>query len=227
MSHAERSWSTTTFHFTAAAEVLRGVGARVRLRVEREGRWFEGEGGVVRVVPPLVARIGAGCAGVEEYLAGVPERLGRHLVVLMQAGAVSLGLFDGGEEVETKSFRRYVVRGSGKAQPKHLEQKGKSRYGSRLRLQNATRLLEETNERLVAWHREYGEWETIFASCPVRLWPSLWEVEPRPPFAREREVVRIPKDLPRPTTELLLRTYRGCQWGRIEWRDGEAGTSST
>jgi hypothetical protein len=83
-------------------------------------------------------------------------------------------------------------------------------------LQNATRLLEETNEKLLEWRREIGDWETVFVSCPVKLWPTLWEVEPRPPFEREREVVRIPRDVPRPTTDVLLRTYRSLLWGRVE-----------
>ena len=40
----------------------------------------------------------------------------------------------GEELVRHKVFKRYVVRGRGRAQPTHLKSKGKSRYGSRLRL---------------------------------------------------------------------------------------------
>jgi Bacteroidetes VLRF1 release factor len=210
-----------TFHWTTIAQTLRALDLDQRLYLERDGRWFESADRSTRVVVPLVAPIPSGCRGVDEYLAAVPVVLGRHLVILMQAGAVALGVFDLGEVVATKAFKRYVVRGTGRAQPTHLATKGKSRYGSRLRLQNATRLLEETNEKLGEWRREIGDWEAIFVSCPVKLWPSLWEVEPAPPFERDRKVVRIPKDLPRPTTEVLLRTYRGLLWGRVErTRDG-------
>ena len=45
---------------------------------------------------------------------------------------------DDGEIVHTKSIKKYVVRGRGRAQPTHLATKGKSRYGSRLRLQKAS-----------------------------------------------------------------------------------------
>jgi hypothetical protein len=211
-----------TFRLGDLAATLRELDAASALRVEESGRWFESADRATRVVVPLVAPIPAGCRSVDDYLASVPTVLGRHLVVLMQAGAVALGVFDLGEEVATKSFKRYVVRGTGRSQPTHLATKGKSRYGSRLRLQNATRLLEETNEKLGEWRRHIGDWETIFVSCPVKLWPTLWEVEPPPPFERERSVVRIPKDLPRPTTDVLLRTYRGLLWGRIERSGGRA-----
>jgi hypothetical protein len=221
-THAQRAMPAATFHWTTIAETLRALDLEQRLYLERDGRWFETADRSTRVVVPLVAPIPAGCRSVDDYLAAVPAVLGRHLVVLMQAGAVALGVFDLGEEVATKSFKRYVVRGTGRSQPTHLATKGKSRYGSRLRLQNATRLLEETNEKLGEWRREIGDWETIFVSCPVKLWPTLWEVEPAPPFERERAVVRIPKDLPRPTTDVLLRTYRGLLWGRIERSGGRA-----
>ncbi|MHC4895013.1 MAG: hypothetical protein ACYTFV_17045, partial [Planctomycetota bacterium] len=90
-------------------------------------------------------------------------------------------------------------------------------YGSRLRLQNAKALLEETNEKLRDWEAEFGPHERLFTQAPVRLWPELFEVEPPPPFPKDAERTSIPRDLPRPTTELLLRVVKGLQYGRIEW----------
>ncbi len=220
--HSPQRDRHSTFWWCDAPRQLLKIASEENLHLEAHGRWFETADRATRVVVPLVAPIPLGCRSLDDYLAAVPAVLGRHLVVLMQAGAVALGVFDLGEEVATKSFKRYVVRGTGRSQPTHLATKGKSRYGSRLRLQNATRLLEETNEKLGEWRREIGDWETIFVSCPVKLWPTLWEVEPAPPFERERAVVRIPKDLPRPTTDVLLRTYRGLLWGRIERSGGRA-----
>ncbi|MEZ5977469.1 MAG: hypothetical protein R3F34_04545 [Planctomycetota bacterium] len=207
-----------TFHWRdtaeAFAEVAGELGVDAALVLERERRWFDAPGGR-RVHPALVVPIGAGVARASDYLADVPERIGRHAVLLLQAGAVSLGLFDDEDVLETKSFKRYVVRGNGKAQPTHLASKGKSRYGSRLRLQNARALLEETNERLARWWRESPPVERVIVGAPVRLLASLFEAEPPPPFARE-DVVRIPRDLPRPTTEVLLRAQRSILYGRIE-----------
>ena len=171
------------------------------------------------MISVLVFPIPADCDSLEQYLEALPVRPGRHFLVLMQAGAVALGLFEGGEERATKSLRKYVVRGRGRAQPLHLQTKGKSRYGSRLRLQNARRLLEETNAKLAAWTSEFGPADRVYYNAPVRLWAGLFAARPAPPFER-RCALRIPRDLPRPTTEVLRRAYRGLGFGRIEENGG-------
>lgn len=138
---------------------------------------------------------------LERWLAGVPERLPLQWIVLLQAGATALCVLEDAEPVATKSFKRYVIRGNGKAQPKHLETKGKSKYGSRLRLQNAKRQLEETASRLAAFRDEFGAPEQLFLSAPKPLWASLLAVRPAPPVA-DLEIVRIPFDVRVPTTEV-------------------------
>jgi len=182
-----------------------------------DGRSFENEH--LRLAPPLVFPIPAGCSGIDDYLDTLPAQPGRHTLVLMQAGAVSLGLFERGEEVATKSFRRYVVRGRGRSQSTHLAVKGKSRYGSRLRLQNARRLVEETNEKLQEWEASHGPSHHVFHSAPVRLWPTLFEAHTPPPFEADGPLVRIPLDLPRPTSALVRRTYKALCYGRLERLD--------
>lgn len=210
-----------TFHWTEASEFLREVPGldASELVCARSGGGFVGGGW--RCLPPLAAALPAEDERLSAYLERLPDALGLQFVVLLQAGASSLGAFEDEEELATKSFRRYVVRGNGRAQPTHLDKKGKSRYGSRLRLQNARRLLEETNEKLHEWVEEFGVPERVFHSAPVRLWPSLFEAEPAPPFEREHSV-RIPRDLPKPTSALLQRAYRSLCYGRLE-RDESAG----
>lgn len=136
------------------------------------------------------------------------------VVVCLQAGATSLGLFESGVVVRTKTIKRYVVRGKGRAQPTHLNSKGKSRYGSRLRLQNAKAILEETSEKLRDWWDEYGEPEVVFYNAPVRLWADLLRAQPPVPFD-DVTLVKIPLDLPKPTTDVLLRAYRSLCFGQI------------
>lgn len=169
----------------------------------------------LRIHPPLVFPIPADCASLADYLDNLPLKPPRQTVVLMQADSVALGLFEEGEERATKSFRRYVVRGKGRAQPLHLSTKGKSRYGSRLRLQNARRLLRETIEKLNEWQATHGPSRHVFYNAPVRLWASFFGAKLAPPF-QKADAIRIPRDLPKPTTEVLLRTYRGMGYGRIE-----------
>ena len=191
-------------------------------------------GGGWRIWPPLVFPVAPDCIRLADYVDALPDAPGAHLVILLQAGAASLGRFAGGEEVATKSLKKYVVRGSGRAQPTHLETKGKSRYGSRLRLQNARRLLQEVNERLCAWDDELGPVELVFHASVPRLWADLLATRPAPPFVSMRKddsdaevegarrsatpplFVHIPRDVERPTTEVLRRVYRSLTHGRVE-----------
>ena len=209
-----------TFHALEAREILGSLARTSDVRPEADRRWFEWTdpaGELIRIHPPLVAPILDAHRDLLDYLSDLPVELGPHLVVLMQAGATSLGWFEAGDCRATKSFRRYVVRGKGRAQPTHLKSKGKSRYGSRLRLQNAEALLVETVERMQAWWEEFGPAERILVNCPVRLWAGVLEAEPPPPFLETNTpVMKIPKDLPKPTSELLERTYKFCCYGRFE-----------
>jgi len=85
------------------------------------------------------------------------------------------------------------VRGNGRAQATHLKTRGKSRYGSRLRLQNWRRLLSETNERLHDLWQQYGVPARVFWSAPVRVWADVLAADPLPPFVREGdELQRLP-----------------------------------
>ena len=203
-----------SFHWKECVDTLETLNQERTLELEPKRRFFENE--QQRVQPPLVFPIPHDCSTLEEYLATLPEAPTRHTVLLMQAGAVALGRFEGAEPIATKSLKKYVVRGKGRAQPLHLKTKGKSRYGSRLRLQNARRLLVETNEKLNQWTEEFGPADHVYYSCPVRLWASVFETRPAPPFTKTDSLIRIPRDLPRPTIDVLSRTYRSLEYGRIE-----------
>ena len=207
-----------TFHWSDCAGVLEELAVDHALVLDEKRRLFAAPG--LRVHPPLVFPVGPTCHSLDDYLDLLPQVPGRQTVILMQAGAVSLGRFRAGEEQATKSFKRYVVRGKGRAQPTQLAGKGKSRYGSRLRLQNARRLFEETVEKLNEWESEFGPAQEVFYSSPQRLWPSLFDAKTKPPFQKgDDHLLRIPLDLPKPTTDILQRTYRKLGFGRIEFLD--------
>lgn len=204
-----------TFHWKHCAEEMAAL-VGTGLELERERRWFESE--TLRVHPPLAFPIPPDCWTVRDYVRSLPPEPSRHAVIVMQAGAVSLGRFAAGEEVATRTLKRYVVRGHGKAQQTHLDAKGKSKYGSRLRLQNAKRLFEDANAKLLEWEGEHGPADLVYYSGTARLWADLFTVRPAPPFERDVEPIRIPLDLGRPTTDVLRRAYRSLCWGRIEER---------
>jgi hypothetical protein len=152
-----------------------------------------------------------------EYLARLQPTPERQVVLLLQAGAMAVGYWDGDELIAHKAMRKYVVRGNGKAQPTHLKTRGKSRYGSRLRLQNWKRLLAATNERLAADWERFGAPERIFYAAPVRVLGDLFTAEPPPPFARDAaELQRVPMHVHAPDFAELRRVRGWLLHGRLE-----------
>ena len=73
-------------------------------------------------------------------------------LALIQAGESALGIIEDNELREYKVIRKYMVRKKqGKAQLKHLNTKGKSKAGSRIRLAQSQRFFEEINQKLTQW----------------------------------------------------------------------------
>lgn len=155
---------------------------------------------LVQIVPEPPPDAGAALAAASEAF---PARC---LVLLVQAGAAALGLFEDEELVAHKVWKKYVTRGHGRAQPSYLRTRGKSRAGSRLRLRNAQSLLEDVNGRLAEWRDVFGEPDLAFQSAPVRLWADLHAASPGPPWPRER-FVRIPHDVRVPSFTELCRVH--------------------
>lgn len=181
------------------------------------GRSFVAANGAAQLWVPFAASPVTPGEAIASYRGRFTNELGRQWLVLLQAGAVALGAWQGEELVSHKAIRKYVVRGHGRAQPTHAKTRGKSRYGSRLRLQNWKRLLVETNERLVDWRDRLGSPDRIFFGAPVRAWPELWQVDPPPPFCRDDEALsRLPIHVHRPDHEELLAVRRWLERGRME-----------
>jgi hypothetical protein len=96
------------------------------------------------------------------------------IMLLMEAGRAAIGFVEAGKLVEHKNIRKYMVRKKqGKAQLTHLKSKGKSRYGSRLRLQETVSYFDEILEKLA--DSPYRDSKFIFFHCPVRLKAFLTE----------------------------------------------------
>ncbi len=203
-----------TFAWDETREVLAALWREHDLTADARGRAFASADGELRVVLPPVCPPARD--PVTSYLAALPDALGQQLVVLLQAGAAALGAWTDGELVRHKVFKRYVVRGMGRAQPAHLRQKGKSRYGSRLRLQNARKLLAEVNERQRAWVEELGAPDGAFLGAAVRLRAELFAAPPPPPLPRE-EYRSVPLTVRRPSLEELERVFRALCRGAVEW----------
>jgi hypothetical protein len=210
------------FHWLATPAVLRALESSARglhLRPSARGFTLEDAAGtaVARVLVPAVLRLRPG-ETADELCARAGSPLGRELVVLLRAGAAALGLWCDGALRAHKTFHRYVVRGHGRAQTTYLRRRGKSRYGSRLRLQNARRLLSEVNERANAWWEEERGFDAVYASVPERTWPDLLRAEPPPTFAGRLDPVRIPLHVHEPSFAELQRVRYHLEHGVVEWR---------
>ncbi|HEX5053161.1 MAG TPA: hypothetical protein VFZ65_15405 [Planctomycetota bacterium] len=186
-------------------------------RADERGWVFSPPAAGPRLRVPLAAlRVRPGEA-IGAYAARFHDPRERQLVVLLQAGAAAIGYWDGEDLLDHKVLRRYVVRGRGRAQPTHLRTRGKSRYGSRLRLQNWRRLLACTNERLRRCWDEFGAPERVFHAAPVRAWAELFLSEPPPPFARHAaELQRVPMHVHTPDFAELRRVRGWLLHGRLE-----------
>ena len=163
--------------------------------VDEEGQWR------LRIVLPTLRPLEG--RSLDEYLEALREPLGRHWLLLMQAGAAALGCWQDRELLHHKVIKKYVVRGKGRAQTTYAKTKGKSRYGSRLRLQNAQALLFEVKEKLHSWAPDGVD--QIYYSCPVRSWAEFFNTEPAPPFGKDGPLVKAPFDVKVPSFKELQR----------------------
>ena len=94
--------------------------------------------------------------------------------ILAQAGSASIGLSINGVLTKTKVIKKYMVRKSqGKAQLSHLKTKGKSRLGSRIRLQQSVKFFEEINEKLIDF-KILQTADLILYSCSKTLFPYVF-----------------------------------------------------
>lgn len=177
-------------------------------------------------VPLVLPRVRDG-ESLAEYVGRVPTRLGTEIVLLARAGAVAWGLWDDDRLVLHKVDKRYVVRGTGRAQPSYLKSKGKSRYGSRLRLMNHRALLEDTSARLHALWKEYGPADRVYVGCPVRLWAEFASAGAGLPLGFNERILRLPFDFGAPGFEELMRIRARLTTGEIVYRDHDPPPCAT
>jgi hypothetical protein len=128
-----------------------------------------------------------------------------HVVLLIKSGIASVAFFENGELLDHKVFRAYMVRKKqGKSQIKYLKTKGKSRAGSRIRLQETLDFFEEINLRLRSYFEEYRV-DIIAMNSSKILLPYLFQSKTKTPFEKkDSRVYKIPKHIASATHENLL-----------------------
>lgn len=217
MTRDRSRWISTRFSWRDTRDVVGALMTVHPLRPDRGGRRLvagpDPDPDVIVTVPTALPAV---AGDVVAWLDHLPGSLGLEAVVLLRAGSAALGVWRDDEPVAEKVFKRYVVRGTGRAQPTHLRVKGKSRYGSRLRLQQAARLLEEVAERLSDWERIEGRFDVVHRACPPRLWVELTALSPGPPFeVRDPRIRRVPVHVHEPGRDELRRVREVITTGSI------------
>ena len=140
----------------------------------------------------------------------------KYLMLLVQSGSASVGVFEGEECLSHKVFTAYMVRKKqGKSQLKHLKTKGKSRAGSRVRLASTVEFFENINERLTRHFKEH-KFDRIAFSCSKILLPHLFNSRVPTPFDKKDErIYKIPKHLHQPNFEVMLGMQRFLSKGEL------------
>ena len=185
-------------------------------RADDHAAGFRASAAASELVLPLAAPAAVPGERIGDYVERLEPVDEVQAVLLLRAGAMAFGCWRGEELVQHKAVRKYVVRGNGRSQATHLKTRGKSRYGSRLRLQNWKSLLGETNERLADCEAQFGPFARIFYGVPVRVWSDLFEGAPPPPFEREDpRLMRLPLHVHRPDHAELLRVRDRMRAGRV------------
>lgn len=129
--------------------------------------------------------------------------------------------YENGQLADHKVFRAYMVRKKqGKSQIKHLKTKGKSRAGSRVRLQETLEFFENINERLQSYFEE-NQVDLIALGCSPTLVPYFFNSKKATPFEKsDPRIFKIPIHVPSATFENMEKTYRSISHTKI-WVNAE------
>lgn len=141
-----------------------------------------------------------------------------YLLLLIQPGQTSLGYFEEGELENHIVIRRYMTRAKqGKAQIRHLKTKGKSKLGSRIRLQQTIDFFEEINTKINEWEI-IEKTEKIFYSAAIDLWNLLFESKIECPFLKkDARLQKVPFNVLSPNYEELWRVNDLLSKGKVNF----------
>lgn len=163
---------------------------------------------------------------LEQYLINYPKEIPNYVIYMIQSGSCSLAYYEEGLLIEHKVIKTYMVRKKqGKSQIKHLNSKGKSKAGSRIRLANTIHFFEDINERLQHYFEDYFI-EKIIYSCPTNMLSLFYDSKVKTPFdKKDIRLIKIPKDVNQPCFEELLKINKQICQGELTIYQNEKSTS--
>jgi hypothetical protein len=163
---------------------------------------------------PLILRQ-TGSASLEQLQDAIDDPA-YYGLMLIQAGRASVAIAQADEIIEAKQIQKYMVRKTqGRAQLSYLQEKGKSRLGSRIRLRQSQIFFEEINARMRDWNAAYPL-SQIFLSCTPKLKGAFFLALDVPAIAKgDPRWRRVPFMVRPPGQEEMLRIHRLLS--RAEW----------
>ena len=227
----ENKNKATTFAWQETALWLAQISQQRNLIAQpQKNRFIEHDAAgniIYQFCPPFIQPLSASTS-VAEYLEKIALPPGTQLILLIQAGAAALAIYQDGSIKHHKVINKYMIRKQrGKAQITYLRQKGKSRAGSRLRLRKSAEFVSEINARLHEWEQAISVANQLCYSCSVRLWRELFIAKNAPPVARDDSRWRkIPVDVRVPTFKELRHICYVLSHGKIE-APGESGQTDS
>lgn len=144
-----------------------------------------------------------------------------YIVFLVRSGIASLGLIEDGELIKHKVLRSYMNRKKqGKSQLSYLKTKGKSRAGSRVRLENAKIFFEEISTLLNKWAGKKNIPFYYFIPIPLL---SYWNQTSTPPPSQIKltDSKKIPLNVKTPSFGELQRIINLIEKGELLFNNKE------
>jgi len=147
-----------------------------------------------------------------------------YCITLVRAGQAAVGYFHQGILLDHKVFRAYLVRQKqGMSQFKYLKTKGKSRSGSRIRLEETELFFKDINQRLQVYTNQYPltYWGL---GCSKTLWPVLFDAAVPPRFtSKSPELIELPYPFSKASfEELQVLEHRLTQFHLLLSPSGES-----
>lgn len=153
---------------------------------------------------------------LKEYISSYQVNDGIAVVVIIQAGECVLGIVEQGNVLTHKLIRKYMVRKKqGGAQISHLNTKGKSKAGSRIRLKQGIVFFEEINTHLTEWLNDFDVGLIVYGISPSLK--SIWVSSkvPRPFNSDDPRLRKINWPVNTPRRSELNRAVYQLNLGRI------------
>ena len=152
----------------------------------------------------------------KDYIDTSFQPYSNYSIIMAQAGQACLGYVENNQLIKHKVIRKYMVRKKqGKSQLSYLKTKGKSRAGSRIRLDNSEAFFEEIHQVFKDWQIDIKS-EVILYNMPPAIWGYLFNIPDILTIKKEDNRWRkVGFNFEKPGFEDLKKVIKQTQWVQL------------